>query len=45
MITYNEKFMPRKILVFEKVLGDINFEILKKTCTYIKNNILIIICI
>ena len=27
VITYNEKFMRRKIFVFEKELGDINFQI------------------
>ena len=40
IITGNEKIMLEKILVSEKELSDINFQRMKNTLMYIKNNLI-----
>ena len=40
IITGNEKIMLEKILVSEKELSDINFQRMKNTLVYIKNNLI-----
>ena len=40
IITGNEKKKKKKILVSEKELSDINFQRMKNTLVYIKNNLI-----